>query len=202
MASHTKLYMKLTGSTQGLIKGESQVAGFKDQIELDDWKWALERKADADVSEPSVFGFSKVMDRASTAMLSAMRNGEPLTAVISMEEASQQQFRLLVTLEGVLITQYDVRAQVQDAGGGVDEDWHFDYETVRFDYRATTKEGMSTATLRRPPGASKTAPDSNEQKIVELARPLSKEQLDKTWKAIEDDRSRMGSSRFNEKGVG
>ena len=190
MSSAAKLFLKLIGSSSGLIKGEAKVAFFKDQIELNDWKWALSRKdkggnSENAKAEPSIFGFSKQMDRASTAMLGSMRNGEPMTAVISMEESSREQFRLIITLEDVLITSYDFSTQVNDAGGVIDESWEFDYESVRFDYRSNAKEGMSTWTLKRPPGASTKAPDNTpEGKMVELGKDISLDKIDDVWKKV------------------
>ena len=190
MSSAAKLFLKLTGSSSGLIRGEAKVVNFKDQIELNDWKWALNRKdkggnSENAKAEPSIFGFSKQMDRATTAMLGSMRSGEPMDAVISMEESSREQFRLIVTLEGVLITSYDFSTQVSDGSASIDESWEFDYESVRFDYRSSAKEGMSTWTLMRPPGASTKAPDNTPAgKMVELGKDISLDKIDDVWKNV------------------
>jgi type VI protein secretion system component Hcp len=192
MAERAHLFMKLTGSSSGWVKGEAQVVNFKDQIELTNWKWTLAGKRGSVGGEPSIFGFSKLMDRSTTAMLSAMRNGEPMTAVIAMEESSRDQFRLIVTLESVLITQYGFATQIGDTLGDIEEDWEFDYESVRFDYRPNAKEGMSMATLVRLPGASKLVPESVEDRMVSDGSELSTGQLNKVWDRISDKKTRPG----------
>jgi type VI secretion system Hcp family effector len=184
-----KLFMKLTGSSSGLIKGEAKVANFKDQIELTDWKWSIARKGkDAQkAAEPSTFGFSKYMDRATTAMLGSMRNGEPMTAVIGMEEASREHFRLIITLEGVMIIGYDFATQINDSGGSIEESWSFDYDTVRFDYRSQAKDGMSTLILERPSDASTEAPSSPETKMIELARDMAPDKVERLWDRVKSE---------------
>lgn len=187
MSANAKLYLKLIGSSSGWIKGESRDAVFPDQIELDDWKWSL-NPADKDGGSPvpSLLRLGKLMDRSTTAMLSAMRNGESLTAVISLEEASRQQFRLIVTLEYVYITEYSFNAKSEDKNSEISEDWVLDYESIRFDHRSHAKEGMSTVQMLRPPGASQDAPSGVKEQLIKLALTLPADsKLSDIWRDIE-----------------
>lgn len=180
------LFMKLSGSS-GVILGDSRVKEYKDQIELSDWKWNIRRKErdNGDV-EPGIFGFSKLMDRSSTPMLNAMRNGEPLEAVLNLEDSSNQDFHLVIKLTKVRITSFGFEAEADDAEGAVEEEWDFNYETIQFEYRASDKEGYSVVELKRPAGASTESPRKVEDKILELAKEIEPGRLDQLWAKLRD----------------
>lgn len=179
------LFLKLE-SPSGVILGDSRVKEYKDQIELSDWKWSINRKAENGDVEPGIFQFSKLMDRSTTPMLGAMRNGESLKALINLEDASNEDFHLVITLEQVRITSFKLDAEADDAGGAVEEDWDFNYESIKFEYRATDKEGYSTVLLKRPAGASTDSPRKTEDKILALAEDLEPGRLNELWAKLRD----------------
>lgn len=154
MSSVAKLFMKVTGARSGEIKGGAEDEEFKGQIELAAWNWAL-GKADSETGgvEPSVFSFSKTMDRASTSLLGAMASGEELAVVVSLEEASDSEFELVLTLSKVRVIDYTMSATNDTASGRVTEEWVFNYNAIRFDYKPTPQEGKMTAVLTRAPDA-------------------------------------------------
>jgi type VI protein secretion system component Hcp len=213
MSSAAKLFMKLKGTRSGEIKGESEAEGFEGEIELDDWSWTLSRvKAAAakapsstktndaslvssrptqsstdpnpTTTEPSVFSFSKQMDRSSTALLSAMASSELLEAWITLEEASDAEFELVIHIEKIRVVEYKMSGKNDKASGEITEDWVFNYESIDFDYKFSPREGKVSVTLTRLPGASTAAASTPESEMRELARKFDLKQLEALWDSI------------------
>lgn len=206
MAESAKLYMKLTGASQGLIEGEGEAKGHEKQIELDDWRWGIKTPKSNGDPEPSVFAFSKRMDAATTKMLNAMVKGELLSAVIVLEEratqlgSNQSLFSLKMTLENVLVTSYDVDLSIEEKRGEIGENWQFDYETIRFEHTTVGKDGTRSVLYRRPPDAETTGPDRTEDQIFKLAKDMGRKDLETLWnKLIERlDQERLQSKTIKE----
>jgi type VI protein secretion system component Hcp len=165
--------------------GEAKDAEYRDQIEINSWNWDVTQQSQISKKSPtgtasvpgpntvvpSALKFTKTMCRATSGMLGAMRNGELLKAVFALEEDSDADFLLRVTLDRVRILEYDLNID----GPDVSESWKFNYETIRFDYRPNAREGELTAQLTRPPGASTDDPsaaNSKEEKLLSQARAL------------------------------
>jgi type VI protein secretion system component Hcp len=127
------------------FRGEAKDAEYRNQIEINDWKWNLIPPSDSssmagtganasqsvNAAEPSILSFSKTMCRASSAMLKAMMTGEFLHAVISLEEDSDVDFLLTLTLTEVRICGYELDI----SGPEVKEKWDLDYKDIKFLYR-------------------------------------------------------------------
>ena len=178
--------MKVTGAKSGEIKGGAEDEEFKDQIELEDWNWTLGKaQSEAGGVEPSVFSFSKTMDRSSTSLLGAMASGEELAVVVSLEEASDSEFELVLTLSKVRVIDYSMSAKNDKASGEVTEEWVFNYNAIRFDYKPTPREGKMTAVLTRTADARTASPPSTEDEILGLARRLNPRQLKDLWPRVE-----------------
>jgi type VI secretion system secreted protein Hcp len=79
-------FLKIEGARQGPIKGESIEAGHADEIELLGWSWGMDASAAA-YSTGAVnttlreIVLRKRTDRATTALMSALRNNEALKKV-------------------------------------------------------------------------------------------------------------------------
>jgi len=188
------------------FRGEARDAEYRDQIEISSWNWDVTQKSEAskksaagvtnvpgpNTVEPSCLTFTKTMCRATSGMLDAMREGQLLKAVFALEEDSDADFLLRVTLDRVRIVKYGLSVD----GPDVSESWNFDYETVRFDYRPSAREGELTAQLTRPPGASKGGPsgaNTNEGKILALATSMDKATLQPLIKKLSDLASKPDS---------
>ncbi|QHJ00985.1 hypothetical protein GT347_25140 [Xylophilus rhododendri] len=183
MAENARLFLMLTAPS-GAIKGESLVAGKRDWIEIDDWNWKLDpssNKDDPEAIRPSVLSFTKTMDRSTTAMLSAMRNGTELSASIQMEDASLRLFDLRVRLDKVRILSYEMSTQISEKRLAVDETWTFDYDTLLLEYQPDLKSGAMQVRLTRPPGSSTERPDDTERKFKELSQDMSVQDLARVW---------------------
>ena len=188
MSEHARLFMKLTGETTGVIKGESVVAVRRGMIELEDWNWKLARgkkTADADAVEPSVFGFSKRMDSATSVMLKAMTGGELLEAEIRIEDSALNMVAMTITLHAAQIIGYDVRTQIGEKSTSVDEEWLFDYKSIEFEYRENLDAGWMQVEVDRPPGSSTDSPSNEKKKQIKLlTKDMSVQDLAQLWDEI------------------
>lgn len=75
------MFLVLNGSRQGAIKGESTVQGHQQSIDLVAWSWGMSQDVHALVHQGSKatghpMTFSKRIDTATTAILSAMKSAE------------------------------------------------------------------------------------------------------------------------------
>jgi type VI secretion system secreted protein Hcp len=80
------MFLKIDGTRQGAIKGESRDARHIDEIDVAGWSWGMEGNAvhgqatsKTTVRELKVY---KQVDRATTALLAALRNNEVLKEVV------------------------------------------------------------------------------------------------------------------------
>jgi type VI secretion system Hcp family effector len=192
MTTAADLYLELTGPN-GRINGESRVVGFQDQIEVIDWKWQLRHRDSTSAAEPTVFQFSKIMDRASTTMLGHMQKGTQLTAAFTVQDASiDNPFILVIHLEDVRIRKYGFNIKVADdqKEGHVEEDWEFDYAAIKFEYKTQHdkgggRKGAADVRIERPADASDDSPSGPIEKIMTLSRGLKVGQLEDLWKKLQ-----------------
>ncbi|MEO6746866.1 MAG: type VI secretion system tube protein Hcp [Caldimonas sp.] len=209
MSNVASLFLLLTTGEPGMgekkILGEATDAKYKHEIEVQGWNWDLTRSHESSELTkigsrippppnsvvPSVLTFEKSMCRATSGMLAAMRTGELLTAVFSLEEDSDLDFLLVLTLKRVRILEYEL--SIND--NKVDESWKLNYEEIRFDYRPSDQGGELTVKLTRHAGASTKASskDNTEEKIRELANKLEPSELKPLLKSLEADMNRPGA---------
>jgi type VI protein secretion system component Hcp len=190
MAENARLFLLLTAPS-GAIRGESRVADKRDWIDIDDWSWKLDPSANKDDPEairPSVLSFTKTMDRATTAMLTAMAKGTVMTAAIQLDDASRSMFDLSLRFDKVRLVDYEVSTEIGDKSQSVQETWTFDYASVLFEYRADTRSGAMQVRLNRPPGSSTRAPDDREQMFRELSQDMSVQDLNLVWNRMKEVR--------------
>jgi type VI secretion system secreted protein Hcp len=79
-------YLKIEGSRQGPIKGDSSEPGHLDEIELLGWSWGMDASSAAFSSGAVNTTLREIVlrkrtDRATTALMSALRNNEALKKV-------------------------------------------------------------------------------------------------------------------------
>lgn len=192
MSENSRIFLKLTSPKSGQVKGECTVDGYEDWIELDSWDWRLNRAKEEDaVPEPSVLAVTKLMDRSTTAMLTAMLAGEKLTAEIVVDDASEDlPFELKIELKDLTITDYKFGTQIGEKGGTVDEDWTFDYSKITFHHQGHDGSGTRSAPLERLPGASRETPAAGKKaefrKLVGemLAADIGAQDLKELWEQI------------------
>lgn len=194
MSAVASVHMKIEGP-KGEIRGESRVKDFAGWIELDDWRWAIGFQAPPDAkgsgtshrneeAVPSVLSFSKLMDCATTGMLSAMTRGEVLTVTVSVVEASEEPFRLDILLEHARLTAYDADFKSEEKLATIEESWSLDYRKINFAYAIGSKAGPE-AVLKRPRWATTDKPKGAlEDEVGKLTDNITPDELEALWKKI------------------
>ena len=124
MSSHSDLFLKIEGSRQGAIKGESKATGKTGVIEIGSWSWGMDS---SDVSSAQAKSkansknivVSKLFNASSTAIMSALRSGEMLkSVVISVRDSydSTPTDTLSVTLKKAFVVSYDLVSTSGESG--------------------------------------------------------------------------------------
>jgi len=101
------MFLMVKGAKHGLIKGESQDAQHKGEIEVLSWSWGMQGKASlgggAATGKAAMHDLkiTKRVDSASTALMLALRTNEPIQkAVLTLRKAGKAQLEYMkVTIE-------------------------------------------------------------------------------------------------------
>ena len=137
----------------GTIKGESQDARHKDQIEVLSWSWGVSQSGavahggggGAGKASFHDFSFTHHIDRATPALMRACATGEHLKdATITLRKAGKgQQEYLVITMTDVLVT--SVSMSVGAEGGATVESVALAFAKVDLEYRPQKPDGSVDA---------------------------------------------------------
>lgn len=146
------VFLKIDGARQGPIKGESYDEKHKDEIDVVSWSWGMRaqttiaggEKGKATLNELVV---GKRIDSASTALMSAMRNNEPIkSAVLTMRKSGMTQHDYCrVSIKNARITAIDI--QCDEPGSPMFT------ETLSFAFQALKVEYIPQGADGQPRGA-------------------------------------------------
>lgn len=147
------MYLRLEGKKSGAVKGESNVSGHADEIELHDWSWgmtgsgALGGAGQSVKSALSEIRFSKGTDKATTALMSMMRGNEEVkTAVLTVRKAGANPpvDYLVVTVEKGRITSHTIGNRAPGDPELV-ESFSIAFEKIKVEYAAQGSAGGKQA---------------------------------------------------------
>ena len=88
VGGHVNVFIKITGTTQGVIKGESTNHAFKDQIEVYSYEWGVKQAYDVATGQSSgkrqyqTFKFLQRSQKSTPLLLKAVSKGEVLKEVL------------------------------------------------------------------------------------------------------------------------
>ncbi len=146
--SQADMFLKIEGTRQGPIKGDSNVPGHVDEVEVLGWNWGM------DVSAAS-FGAAaarttlqeivvrKRVDRASTALMSALRANEPLKkATLTVRKAGGESpvEYLKITIEKARIMSHRI-GTLGDGRSEVQEELRIAFFKINVQYQPQTGLG-------------------------------------------------------------
>lgn len=210
-------FLKISTDQGGKVEGEAEEHGFVGAIEAKSWDWGVSDKASKDAAkdgskqhtaeghgntgdqsyEPNPLRFTKVTDRSTTRLLTAMLTGEMFPkATFTLRQQwkagtgdgreRDEEFRLDLILTDVRVTSYIFNASSEQ---DLDEDWVFNYRTIQFDYKSAPGRhntgpglgeefvlppGSTTKALKKPgPDIQKQFADQkavNERQAAEIER--------------------------------
>ena len=146
------MFLKVTGAKHGPIKGEAHDEKHKEEIEVLRWTWGItgsysgpEATGKAKVHDLKIF---KRVDRASTALMQAMRENEEIKeALLTVRKAGESALEFLkVKIKRGRITAFTV--EVGDISGGSEllEQLSFAFNEIEVEYTAQGKDGRSLGT--------------------------------------------------------
>jgi type VI secretion system secreted protein Hcp len=148
--SQADMFLKIEGTRQGPIKGDAMDLSHTDEIEVLGWNWGM------DVSAAS-FGAGqarttlqelvvrKRVDRASTALMSALRANEPLKkAVLSVRKAggASPVDYFKITIEKARVMSHRI-GSIADGSPDVQEELRIAFFKVSVQYQPQTAQGGS-----------------------------------------------------------
>jgi type VI secretion system secreted protein Hcp len=146
------MFLRIEGSKQGLIKGESSDAAHAGEIDLLSWAWGMEGNAAAfgqNTARTTLqeLVLHKRVDAASTALMSALRNNEVIKKAVLVARkaggaAPLEYFKM--TMEKARITA--VRVQGEDGSPMLREEVRIAFWKVQVEYRPQDAAGGGRGT--------------------------------------------------------
>lgn len=155
------MFLKIEGTRMGPIKGEAQDQFHRDEIDILSWSWGMAGNASATATAGSrasganqvsmqELTVTKGFDRASTALMVALRSNEVLKrAALTVRKAGGAKAveYLVMTLEGARIRS----VTLQGSGGGdqpVIEEVSIAFQKIAIEYRGQDTSGGGAAVSR------------------------------------------------------
>jgi type VI secretion system secreted protein Hcp len=143
------MFLKLEGAKQGPIKGEAQDREHSSEIDILGWSWGM--RAQTAMGAGGVTGKStlqeltvaKRVDSATTALMAALRNNEPLKKVVlTVRKAGKDPIEYFkITLEGARITALDVVSAEEDSNEQLREKLSIAFTSICVEYTPQAADG-------------------------------------------------------------
>ncbi len=148
------IFFKIDGGRQGPIKGSATDSSHQGEIDVYGWGWGMQGNADAHTSRggrTSVheFEITKRADNATTGLMSALRNNEPITkAVLTVRKASGSDPLpyLTITLEKARITSFRIEGGEIGGQPTAVEKVRLAFQKVRIEYKDQSAKGGAKGT--------------------------------------------------------
>ena len=142
------MYLRLEGKRSGWVKGESNVTGHVEEIEVSEWSWgmigssAMGGAGTTVRSALSEIKFCKGTDKATTALMSVMRTNEEVKkAVLTVRKAGLTPVDyLVITIENGRITSHTIGNRGPDDPVLV-ESLNLSFEKIEVKYAPQGAEG-------------------------------------------------------------
>lgn len=144
------MFLMVKGAKHGLIKGESQDADHKGEIEVLSWSWGMQGRphlggggatGKATINDLKIV---KRLDSASTALMLALRTNEQIQkAVLTLRKAGKGQLEYCkVTIEQGRVTSLTVEAGDTSGSPEVLEKVSFSFNKIEVEYVPQGKDGL------------------------------------------------------------
>ena len=143
------MFLKIDGSRQGAIKGETRDAGHKDEIDVLGWTWGMEGNlihgqatAKTVVRELKI---TKRVDQATTGLMSALRSNEVIKkAVLTVRKAGGKDpvEYYTITLEKGRITSLIQQSGDETDPAALNEEVSIAFSKVAVEYKPQGDDGQ------------------------------------------------------------
>ena len=145
------MFLMVKGAQHGLIKGESQDAQHKGEIDVFGWSWGMVAKANigggtatgkATINDLRIV---KRVDSASTALMLALRTNEPIQkAVLTLRKAGKGQLEYMkITIEQGRVISLVIETVEKTTGTpDIFEKVSFSFNKIEVEYVPQGKDGL------------------------------------------------------------
>jgi type VI secretion system secreted protein Hcp len=152
--ARSDMFLKAVGQRSGEIVGESTDKEHANQIDVVDWTWGMTAPSAVGGTRTgrTLLGELKLVkrtDKASTALMSVMRNNEILSsAVLSVRKAGGTALPYFVMkLNDARVNAFNVQSEISADGAPVlTEHLSLAYKSISIEYTVQTSKGASQST--------------------------------------------------------
>jgi type VI secretion system secreted protein Hcp len=149
--ARSDMFLKIEGAKQGPIKGESQDTVHSEEIDVVSWSWGMQSHTSIQSGLPAgktsidELSVTKRADKASTAIMSSLRNNEIIKkATLTVRKAGESALEYLkITLEQARIVSYSTTGGSADGGPEVTEQIGFAFQKITVDYTPQGADGQA-----------------------------------------------------------
>ena len=143
------MFLSVNGAKHGQITGEAQDDKHKNEVEVMAWSWGMQGKASiatgmatgkATVRELRI---TKRVDKASTALMSALRSNEPIKeAVLTVRKAGKKPLEYLkIKIEDGRVVSLDIEVDNNSSSGALLEKVAFSFNKISIEYTPQGPDG-------------------------------------------------------------
>ena len=145
------MFLKVETARQGVIKGESNDAKHKEEIDVVAWSWgmrsqtALAGAGEGSKSTLNELDIIKTVDSASTGLMSAMRNNDLIKkAVLNVRKAGGNPLEYLrITIQNGRIT----ALELQSSGQELTEKLSLAFKRINIEYTPQGADGLARGSM-------------------------------------------------------
>jgi len=145
------MFLNVKGAKHGPINGESQDGSHKNEIEVLGWSWGMQGKSAlgggnaTGMATMRELRITKRIDRASTALMSALRTNEPIKmAVLTVRKSGSKPLEYLkITIEDGRVMTLDIDGGDLNNGSTVTERVSFSFNKIAVQYVPQGADGQA-----------------------------------------------------------
>ena len=147
------MFLRIEGSRQGLVRGESLDKSHIGEIDVMSWSWGMDSPGDAfglptGRTNMELLRVSKRVDSATTALMSALRNNEVIRkAVLTVRKAGDEALAYLtITVENARLVHQRVMGGEGADSSILSEELGLSFQKVTVEYVPQVKTGGGRGT--------------------------------------------------------
>ncbi|MDD2730227.1 type VI secretion system tube protein Hcp [Malikia sp.] len=147
------MFLRIEGSRQGLVRGESLDKSHLGEIDVMSWSWGMDSPGDAfglptGRTNMELLRVSKRVDSATTALMSALRNNEVIRrAVLTVRKAGDEALAYLtITVENARLVHQRVMGGEGADSSILSEELGLSFQKVTVEYVPQIKTGGGRGT--------------------------------------------------------
>jgi type VI secretion system secreted protein Hcp len=146
------MFLLVKGAKHGLIKGEAMDSGkHKGEIEVLSWSWGLRQKTSIGGGTPTGMAtireltVVKPVDRASTALMGALRTNEVIKeATLTLRKSGKGQLEYLrIKIEEGRVVGLEIEAGDKEGGSALFETVSFSFNKIEVTYTPQGEDGQA-----------------------------------------------------------